>query len=197
MTPEGARAATTLPMDYFDRLYSENPDPWRFRTSAYEREKYEATLAALRPERYARGLEVGCSIGVFTRLLADRCERLLAIDGSRIALAQARLSCAACSGVVLEQRTVPAGFPEGCFDLVVLSEVLYYLAPDDLDRLAERCAEALAPHGEVILCHWLGETDYPLSGREASDRFAGAMLKRLPTRTILKQEAYRLERLSD
>ena len=32
---------------YFERLYARDPDPWRFATSEYERDKYAATLAAL------------------------------------------------------------------------------------------------------------------------------------------------------
>lgn len=91
---------------------------------------------------------------------------------------------------------VPAGFPDGRFELIVLSEVLYYLQESDLDRLAAQCADALSPGGEIVLCHWLGETDYPLPGREASDRFARTMLMRLPARTILREGTYRLEQLS-
>jgi len=190
------RRANTIEPDYFDALYAADPDPWRFRTSDYEAGKYAATLAALSRRRYRRALEVGCSIGVFTRQLASRCERLLAIDASRVALESARTACADLDNIAFELGAVPAQFPSGSFDLIVLSEVIYYLEAPDVRRLAHRCAEALSPDGEIVACHWLGETDYPLSGAAASDLLAVEIVKRLPVREVLHDEGYRLERLS-
>ena len=63
---------------HFDRLYGADPDPWKFATSDYERDKYAATLAALPDRRFTRCYEVGCSIGVLTRQLAPRCDAILA-----------------------------------------------------------------------------------------------------------------------
>ena len=57
---------TSTPPEYFDRMYAESDDPWRFETSEYERRKYAATLAALPRARYENALEIGCSIGVLT-----------------------------------------------------------------------------------------------------------------------------------
>ncbi len=74
---------------YFDALYAADPDPWQFATSAYEREKYDATLAAL-PTRIGSAFEIGCSIGILTRRLAERCNTLLAVDVAKAALAAAR-----------------------------------------------------------------------------------------------------------
>ena len=65
------RPARSLPTAYFDRKYAFDPDPWGFATSAYEADKYRATLAALPRARYRRALEVGCSIGVLTERLAE------------------------------------------------------------------------------------------------------------------------------
>jgi hypothetical protein len=84
----------TMGADYFCDLYARDADPWKFASSDYERHKYEATLNALPMDRYARGLEVGCSIGVFTSMLAPRCESLVAIDPAERALEEARLRCA-------------------------------------------------------------------------------------------------------
>ena len=190
------RRVQTIAPDYFDALYTADPDPWRFRSSDYEADKYAATLAALSQPRYRRALEVGCSIGVFTRQLAARCERLLAIDASAVALESARLACSGLDNVEFELAAVPAQFPSGSFDLIVLSEVIYYLDENDVAALAARCAQALSPEGEIVACHWLGETDYPLSGAVASDMFAREMVKRLPVRRVLHDQEYRLDRLS-
>ena len=59
--------------EHFRRLYARSADPWGFRTSGYEQEKYRRTIAALGERRFRSGFEPGCSIGVLTRMLATRC----------------------------------------------------------------------------------------------------------------------------
>ncbi|MGJ5177491.1 class I SAM-dependent methyltransferase [Bradyrhizobium oligotrophicum] len=188
------RKAATLPPDYFEDKYKADIDPWRFRSSAYEQEKYQATLSSLSRRRYANALEVGCSIGVLTRLLSARCAHLLAIDTSVTALEAAR--SVNDSNVSFRRATLPADFPDGPFDLIVLSEVLYYFAKPDLQLIAQSCRAQIAPDGEIVLCHWLGETDYPLTGIDASELFAEFIKPALPVRAILHDETYRLERFS-
>ena len=179
---------------YFEEKYRGDIDPWRFRTSPYEREKYDATIRALSMPRYRNGLEVGCAIGVLSALLAPHCGQLIAMDSSPTAIAEAKRQ--ELPNVKFETAVLPDEFPDGVFDLIVLSEVLYYFAEDDLMGLAEKCLNALEFGGQMILCHWLGETDYPLTGHQASDLFAKAFSKRRPTRLILHEGVYRLERLS-
>ncbi len=169
-----SRFERSIPPTYFDEMYARDPDPWRFAQSDYEREKYAATLAALPRARYASALEVGCSIGVLTRQLAGRCDALLSLDVAEAALEQARERCADQNHVRFERRRVPAEWPEGRFDLILLSEVVYYLDRDDVRQLAARVDEAAAPGCDILLVHWLGETHYPLSGDEAASVFIEA-----------------------
>ena len=69
----------------------------------------------------------------------------------------------------------PAHWPDGRFDLIVISEVAYYLDRADLARLVARVEGALLPEADIVLVHWLGVTHYPLSGDEAAEGFiAGA-----------------------
>lgn len=184
----------SLPPSYFEAKYRADIDPWRFRTSLYEREKYHATLDALIKNKYHQGLEVGCSIGVFTALLAPRCRRLVAIDSSETALAEAKRQKLA--NVRFERAVLPDEFPTGRYDLIILSEVLYYFVEPDLVYLAKECGRSLEAGGEMILCHWLGETDYPLTGCRASDLFVESLTMQRPARVILHEDVYRLERIS-
>ncbi|MDO9709476.1 SAM-dependent methyltransferase [Paracraurococcus lichenis] len=187
------RAERTLPPGYFEALYAADPDPWRFASSDYERDKYAATIAALPRPRYGRAFEIGCSIGVLTAQLAARCDALLAVDAAEAPLAAAQARCAGLPKVAFRRMAVPADWPEGRFDLILLSEVVYYLDAADGARLARRVAESLTPGGEALLVHWTEETDYPLSGDAATEGFIAAA--GLPVIRQQRAARYRLDLL--
>lgn len=152
----------TLPGAYFDALYREKDDPWSFRSRWYESRKRRLTMGALAAERYAYTFEPGCSIGILTADLAARSEHLLAMDVSAHALRQAARNVP--PNVELRHGAIPADWPSGQFDLVVLSEIGYYLDRQDCRCLAER---ALSSTRELIAVHWRHPVrDYPLSGDE-------------------------------
>ncbi|MCJ2063737.1 nodulation S family protein [Methylobacterium sp. J-088] len=187
------RHAGTLPPSYFDKLYAADLDPWQFETSDYERGKYAATLAALPRVRYARVLEVGCSIGVLTRQLAERCDALVSLDLAERALDRARARCRDLAHVDLRLAQVPNDWPEGSFDLILLSEVVYYLDADDVERLVERVRGALAASGDVGLVHWTGETHYPLTGDAAAEQFIDRGSTFLRVHSQARTDKYRLD----
>ncbi|MDB5373969.1 MAG: methyltransferase type 12 [Belnapia sp.] len=189
------RPAASLPPDYFETLYAAAPDPWDFATSGYEAGKYAATLAALPRPHYAAALEIGCSIGVLTQMLAARCDRLLALDVAEGALATARARCAGLPVLDFRRMAVPGNWPEGSFDLILLSEVVYYLDRADVARLVERVCAALQPGGDVVLVHWTGATDYPLSGDAAAEAFIADAAGRLALMRQQRAERYRLDLL--
>jgi SAM-dependent methyltransferase len=186
---------TSLPPAYFDRLYAADPDPWRFATSDYERAKYQDTLHALGPRRFRSALEVGCSIGILTRQLAERVDALLAIDVVETALAQDRRRCADVANVRFVRACVPQGWPDGAFDLILFSEVLYYLSPADIGRTAAATLRSFSPDGTVLLVHWTGATNYPCSGDEAAELFIADCVPHLRTVTQERRPEYRLDRL--
>jgi len=156
--------------EFFEDLYAGSEDPWDFATSDYEREKYAATFAALGDGRFARGLEVGCSIGVFTEQLAERCDELVGIDVSERALARAGTRLSGHRNVTLEAATFPEETPPGPWDLVVCSEVLYYFDDAAFALAVERLRSALEDGATVLAVHWRPPTTYPLRGDEVHDR---------------------------
>lgn len=119
--------------------------------------------------RYARAFEIGCSIGVLTSRLAGRCDSLLSVDVSDLALRRAERRNADHSHVRFELMGFPADSPPGPFDLIVMSEVGYYLSRPDLERAAVRCRDLLEPGGDLLLVHYVRETDYPLTGDAVHD----------------------------
>ncbi|MCJ2015136.1 class I SAM-dependent DNA methyltransferase [Methylobacterium sp. J-076] len=191
-----SRFASTLPPSYFDGQYAQDPDPWGFATSDYERAKYAATLEALPQARYASALEIGCSIGVLTEALAARCDALVGLDLAERALAQAKGRCIALPHVHFALGQVPGDWPEGAFDLILLSEVVYFLSADDVTRLVQRVRSTLRPGGDVVLVHWTGETHYPLSGDEAAERFIDGTRPFLRVLSAARTDKYRLDVLA-
>jgi 2-polyprenyl-3-methyl-5-hydroxy-6-metoxy-1,4-benzoquinol methylase len=184
----GSRTAT-----HFQRLYQSSPDPWGFQTSAYEQTKFRQTLSALGDRHFTSALEVGCSIGVLTRVLAERCNSLLGVDIVEDPLEAARSRCADQPQVRFRRMQVPAEWPEGCFDLMVFSEVLYFLSAADIEQCANRVRGSLLSGGMVILVNWLGETEDPTPGNKAAEMFIGATAGRLTVVRRERHEGYRLD----
>ncbi len=150
---------------YFDALYGRHEDPWGFVHRPYEARKRALTLAALPDARVGAALELGCSIGVLTEALAPRCDRLLAVDVAEVAVRRARARTAGLPGVRVERADVRDGVPAGPWDLVLLSEVGYYLDAAALTALVDRLAAATTPGGTLLTCHWRHPVaDYPLPG---------------------------------
>jgi SAM-dependent methyltransferase len=155
----------------FEAKYQEDGDPWGYLDSWYERRKYAVTLACLPRERYRLVWEPACSIGVLTGLLAERADRVLASDGSATAIATARASGVPGGVVDWAVQTLPARPPvaTGSVDLVMLSEILYYLPEDDRGALLDIAAEVLAPGGDLVVVHWRPfPDDAYLSGDDAN-----------------------------
>lgn len=156
---------SSLTGEYFDKMYAGSPDPWGFRDRWYESRKRAVTMACLPARRYARAFEPGCSLGLLTTELAARCDAVLAYDPSLAAVGTARGAVTSCPNVEVHQGSVPGDWPEGTFDLVVLSEVAYYLGPGDLTRLIDRCISSLVDGGTLLACHWRHVVkDYPATG---------------------------------
>ena len=157
---------------HFDQLHRGDEDPWSVRTRWYERRKRELMVASLPRERYQRALELGCSIGETTAALARRCDEVVAVDHSPAAVASATRRLADLGRVAVSRMRIPDDWPGGTFDLIVVSEIAYYLADDQWALTIERCLHSLRPGGQLVLCHWLGRSDdFAQTGIEAHAAF--------------------------
>jgi len=175
----------SLPADYFDELFADNDDPWAFRTRWYEQRKRDLTLAALPRQRYARVFEPGCANGELSLRLAERSDELLCMDMSAraVELARKRLNHLPRARVI--EGCLPGDWPEGSFDLIVISEWAYYLEPGLFVQVIERIASSLKSDGAVLACHWLHPIEgCPMQGREAHDLLA----RHLPMQPTLRHE---------
>ncbi len=184
----------SLSRDYFEAIYHANADPWEFATSAYEREKYARTLSYT-PQHARRALEIGCSIGVFTRELAARCAELVAIDISERAVAAARARCDDLPNVTIARAAFPHDALAGTFDSIVVSEVAYYWSDADFAQARERIAELLAESGQVVLTHYLPKVDaYVRDGDAVHEAFLDD--PRFRSIAAFRAERYRIDVLA-
>lgn len=139
---------------YFEQMYEQFDDPWGYETRWYEQRKSAISLAALPQMRYRRGFEPGCSIGVLTAQLATRCDSLLSSDLVPAAVHAAQRRVAGCPNVTVRQARIPEQWPQGRFDLIVLSEILYYFGESDLGQVIDKAVGALEPDGTLLAVHW-------------------------------------------
>ena len=155
----------TVSSSCFDRMYAGSSDPWGFTSRWYEARKYAITMAMMPKAHYRDAFEPGCSIGVLSDLLAPRCQHLLCCDIAPAAVKAAAERTAAHRNVQVRQCAIPQDWPEGQFDLIVLSEILYYFAGPDLDQVLDLAAAALRPGATLLAVHWRHPVaEYPRSG---------------------------------
>lgn len=167
----------SIDAQYFADLYAANEDPWAFRTRWYEKRKRELVMASLPRQCYERVFEPACANGELSVLLAERCAELVCqdLDPKAVGLATDRLADIRHARV--ERARLPADWPGGRFDLIVLSEVGYYLDPTDWLQVIEQSVVSLSYDGGLLACHW----KHPIAGCPQDGREVHRMLsKHLP-----------------
>ncbi|WP_442222128.1 glycosyltransferase [Rhizobium sp. 2YAF20] len=177
-------------MSFWDRHFA-TEDPWNY-GSPYEQEKYERQLEILPAGPIGRALELACAEGHFTRQLALRVGHLTATDISAVAIERARARCRDQLNVEFGVLDFSADTLPGGMDLIVCSEVLYFL--DDLaelQRLATKLVEALAPGGSFISAHaFVLCDDMERTGFDWDNKFGGQVI----SETLAATEGLVLER---
>ncbi|MEO7589359.1 MAG: bifunctional PIG-L family deacetylase/class I SAM-dependent methyltransferase [Arachnia sp.] len=174
----------------FESLHASDPDPWRVRSSWYEARKRAVTLAALPRPRYGRVLEVGCSVGALAADLAGRADHVLAVDESAAALRRAGEALDGVPNVSTQRLRVPEELPVVDADLVVISEIGYFLSPLRLRDLARRVAAS--GRSTVVACHWRHDIiGWPLDGPAVHAILRGSL--GMPTAVLVEDVDFVLE----
>ena len=155
------------PAEYFDTLFAANEDPWAFRQRWYEKRKRDLSLAALLHQRYERIFEPGCANGELSLALAQRSDHFLGMDLCERAVDLARDRLDGHAHARIERGAIPSDWPPGQFDLIVLSEVGYYLEPAQWREVIQLTEQSLRPAGSILACHWLHAIDgCPMQGAQ-------------------------------
>lgn len=175
-------------LDHLTRLYAASDDPWNHRSSAYEAAKYAASLTAIGPGPFREALEIGCGNGTLAVQLAPRCARLTVMECIPAAALSARRALAPLPQARVIEGAAPGDLPDLRPDLVLLSEVLYFLTPAEIAELGQWLAHRAT--GPVIAVNWTGPTDEALDGAGAVALLAGV----LGTPATTDHGRYRIDR---
>lgn len=137
-----------------DRVFGRRADPFKYSNDPYELKRLAAMEQALGKGKFKRALEVGCAEGHFSQRLVRRCEAVVCLDISEIALSRAKKAAPQAEFVRADIRSYE---PSGQFDLIVLGDVLYYLDKPgvraEFERTFDRVKSWLAPGGTLLLAH--------------------------------------------
>ena len=129
------------------------PDPWRLESNAFEQRRYDVMMSMLQDDApFDSGLEIGCAAGAFTARLVECCGTLRVVD----LLPEALARCRARLGDVQKVRYTVADTSETAgwgetYDIIVVSEVLYYLGGRSAVRTAMRNIERLMRPQGILL----------------------------------------------
>jgi SAM-dependent methyltransferase len=160
----------------FDRIALHSIDRWDHNV------QYHRYLLTRLPARCAEGLEIGCGTGAFARLLAGRCQRVLALDLSPQMVRLAQERSAAYPTIDFQVGdALQWDFGIERFDCVVTIATLHHLPAEEL---LARLRDALQPNGVLIVLDL-----YRAEGWEDTLRSIGALplsagLKMLHNRRI-------------
>jgi LmbE family N-acetylglucosaminyl deacetylase len=155
--------------DHFESMFEQSRDPWGYDSEPYEADRFARTIAALGQRRYAHALELGCANGALTARLIAHCDAILATDVSYAALDAARARLDGENAVTFEQGSLPDDLPQGQFDLIVISDMLYYLGLHGICRLMTDLQQRARSECRIVITNYLGETDCALSGEMAAE----------------------------
>jgi len=151
---------------FFEDIWKRG-DFWELEGSEFERDKYARQTVMLQGRRYERVLEIGCGNGCFTRLLGSIADEVVALDVSSSAIARARTVTAGLETIDFRVANIMEYDPrgEGPWDLVVMSETIYYLgwlySFFDVAWLAVQLFAATRPGGRLLMANtYSGVGDY-------------------------------------
>jgi SAM-dependent methyltransferase len=158
----------------FDEMYRRSPDPWAFASDPYELRRLDTIARYVPSGRYCSAFEPGCSTGELTVRLAARVGRVDAMDVAPSAVRLATARSAALDNVSVRVGALPHDLPRSPVDLIMLSEVGYYLSETALEALVGVLVDGLPAGGRLIVAHWIGRSvDHVLTGDRVHEIVTG------------------------
>ena len=143
----------------FESKFAGDADPWRTFTDRDEARKRRAILRGIGAPPVGRVIELAAGNGSNSVALARAALRLDATEGTDSGTDLVKRAVDGDPRVRIRKLVLPGRFPRATYDAAVVAEVLYYLSPRDMARVARDTAAALRAGGTLVLAHH--RVDYP------------------------------------
>lgn len=136
----------------FEHKYRKHGDYFGYRTNPYETLKYARTMDLMRAWRPSSdsALEIGCSVGVFTAMIAPEFKTVVAVDIAREALGLAAETTGHAPNVSYIQSDLISLNAGRTFGVIFCAEVLMYIPQKQGPEACEVLDRHLAPGGLII-----------------------------------------------
>ena len=150
----GVASMKPITLAGFEDKFAENVDPWLTFDDADEALKRAAILHAMGRGPWGRVIELAAGNGSNSAAIAPRALRLDATEatGSGTALVANAIRPFGKRARAI-RLTAPARLPRERYDIVLIAEVLYYLAPRAMVETARQITSSLRPGGMLVLAH--------------------------------------------
>lgn len=135
----------------YDLAYRLRNDLFEIEGSEYEQHKLNRLIGVIRQRRYKTVLDVGCGIGILAEKISPFCQQIIGIDFSPKAISLAEKRCKNLENVSFLERDIRTFDFQGDYDLVIFSEVLYYLEDRFIERIVHRLKKNLPDSARIII----------------------------------------------
>ena len=120
--------------DFSGRYESSDRDSWSYTADPAHLERLQRILKALSPLSGKKVLELGCAEGFITKEIAKQAAQVVACELSPLAAERTRNVCVGLPVTVIA-GDIRSNIPDGTFDLVLASDVFYYLTAAELSKV--------------------------------------------------------------
>lgn len=136
----------------FEGMYRDFEDPWNCKDKVSELYRDVALMMIFKNRCFQRILDIGCGLGAFTERLrvANSGGAVLGVDVSERAVRKARENYPESRFEAVDVTHEPLPSTDTGWDLIVLSEVIWYVLPQLMDVL-KKIHTALAPTGVLFI----------------------------------------------
>lgn len=135
----------------YDLAYRLKNDLFESEASEYEQHKLNRLIEIICQQNYKNVLDVGCGIGILAEKISPCCQRIIGIDFSPKAISLARNRCGKLENVSFLERDIRTFDFQDDYDLIIFSEVLYYLEDKFIERIINRLKKNLSDSARIII----------------------------------------------
>lgn len=161
------RFGRAFPPSYFNNLFAQGADPWRYEGDSISEKRKSLMLGLLPASPVSDILEIGCASGWMTQDFSLRAKRVTAVDCSPVALSLAMERCKGCSNIEFAALDLLTDRIDGSFDIVVCAGVLNFFPRATQLAICDKIVGSMQSGGLLLLEHLRARMPgYEVTGEE-------------------------------